>query len=572
MQKELKNLLKLSFAFVVVLLFFTLARLYFYISNKPAFLASSDFNLLDAFVHGFVYDFKFIFAVNSIIILMFFLPFRFRNTIFWQLIVKLSFTLVNSGMILLYLIDSKYYQFANEHIRLFKLSDNDLFKQFSFSLSEINFQLVESWDIIFIGLPMVIVLWSVFPSINKLYFERSRLNIIFRFAIMSLTIFSIWFVSNVLKDKSGDWQVKLFENMNRPTANLAINSPYFMLRFYYSEKLVSKNYFDEGELSTLFSAEKQYVSRLENKKNVIVINIQKEIEDWEKFEEKVKKRNINYFISANFCSQMKSEPMLMDELLLSFPAFGTVPLIKTTYAFNQFQSLAELLKQNGYFTAMVTNYSDQKQYKTYYNFYGFDKLICHKYNHKLLSKFENEIKNKTKDTYFAFFQIDSGLDELLTYVFDNEININTLIVINLLTSEMSKDIQARKTLYIMPDTLGEYFVAPKTQNMDILPSVIDYLNINKKFIAFGKSVFYKTEKREMFQYTGKDYVILEDSLLLRYNGQSTKWLIDFKQDPSEFFDLQDSLPVQKVLLENKIRAIIQENNHRLIYNKMMPED
>jgi len=152
MQKEFKNLLKLSVAFIAALLFFTLARLYFYFGNKTVFFANTDFNLLDAFTHGFVYDLKFVFAINSIVILMYFLPFRFRNTIFWQFIVKLSFTVINSGLILLYLIDSKYYHLTNEHIKLFDTLDSTLYEQFIVVLNKIDFQFGNSWDIVLAGI------------------------------------------------------------------------------------------------------------------------------------------------------------------------------------------------------------------------------------------------------------------------------------------------------------------------------------------------------------------------------------------------------------------------------------
>ena len=108
MQKELKNLLKLSVAFISILLFFTILRIYFYVSNQSVFLISPNFNLLKAFGYGFIYDIKFVFALNSIIILMFFLPFRFRNTIFWQFIVNLSFSTLNGTAILFYFIDSNF--------------------------------------------------------------------------------------------------------------------------------------------------------------------------------------------------------------------------------------------------------------------------------------------------------------------------------------------------------------------------------------------------------------------------------------------------------------------------------
>ncbi|RLD75002.1 MAG: hypothetical protein DRJ10_16070 [Bacteroidetes bacterium] len=572
MQKELKNLLKLSVAFIAIIFFFSIARLYFYFSNQDIFDTNADFNLLNAFTNGFVYDLKFVFAINSIIIVLFFLPFRFRNTIFWQFIVKLFFTILNSSLVFLSFIDSKYYHIVGEHIKFFNIPDKSLYEQFISSLNKIDFQFYHSWDIVLVGLFTFIVLWSSFPSINKMYFERSKANLYFRFVISSLSIFFLWSSINEAKDKSGDWQVDLFRRTNHPTARLAINSPYYMLRFYYSDKLANNSYFDEKELRMLFSSEKNYFSRKPNKKNIIIINYSNTIENWKKLENNVKKLGSNYYISDNFSAQIKNVPKQMDELLLSFPAFSKSPLINSPYAFNQFQSLVELLKQNGYYTVLAINGSNKNQYKPYHHFYGFDKLVSRKQNHKLLATFEKEVKNTTEDAFFVFFQIDHGINEILTYINENELNKNTLVVANIQVSEKINDMQFGKTLYLMPDTLNKYFVSPRTQNLDIYPSVVDYLNLNEKFIAFGKSVFYKTKKLEVFQYTGQDYVILEDSLLLRYNGQSTKWIIDYKNDPDEFFDLQDSLPVQTVQLKNKIRAIIQKNNEMLIQNKMTISD
>ncbi len=567
MQKELKNLLKLSLAFMALLLFFSVARLYFYFSNQSVFSANTDFSLLNAFTNGFVYDLKFILAVNSMVILIYFLPFRFRNTIFWQFIVKLFFTVLNSGLVLLYLIDSKYYHAIGEHIGFFNLSDSTLYEQFVFAIRKIDLHLSNAWDIALISLFSFIVLWSSFPSIHKMYFERSNANLYVRFTITVLAILLVWNSVNEAKDDSGDWQVKLFERMNYQTAELAVNSPYYIMRFYYSEKLTNRNYFDTNELETLFSSKKNYISRQKNKKNILIINCTNEISDWAEFEQNIKKRNPNYFVSNNFASQIGNNSKQMDEILLSFPAFNKKSLIKTPYAFNQKQSLAALLKQNGYFTIFASN-ANKKLQKSHSHFYGFNQFIFQKKNHKLLSKFEQAIrKNKPQNTYFAFFQIENGINETFEYITDNNLDNNTLIIINIHTLNNNK-LLFGKTLYLMPDTVNKYKVSTRTQELDIFPSVIDYLNLSEKFIAFGKSVFYKNEKHEVFQYTGNDYVILQDSLLLRYNGQSTKWIIDYKNDPDEFFDLQDSLPVQKVLLENKIRAIIQENNQRLVNNKM----
>ena len=210
MQKELKNLLKLSLAFIAIFLFFSVVRVYFYFSNQAILEDSSDFNILNALTNGFVYDVKFIFAINSIIILMYFLPFRFRNTIFWQFIVKLSFTVLNTSLVFLYLVDSKCYKLIAEHIKFSNNLESTLLEQFNFALTKMDFQFSNSWDIVLISLFAFIVLWSSFPSINKMYFERSNTNVYFRFAITFLAAFLIWKSVNETNDKSGDWHLPRF--------------------------------------------------------------------------------------------------------------------------------------------------------------------------------------------------------------------------------------------------------------------------------------------------------------------------------------------------------------------------
>ena len=569
MQKELKNLLKLITALGTVILFFSVARVYFYFNNQDYFNNNIDFTLVKSFIYGFENDFKFIFAINSIIVLLFFLPLRLRNTIFWQFIVKFSFTVLNSGLILIYLIDSKYYSVVGEHIKLFETDNLGLYEQFISAFNKINLQYSNSWDIILAIIFTIIVMWTVFPSINKMYFEKSKSNLYFRFFISLVAAFLIWKTINEINDKSGNWQLKHFKQINRHSSVLALNSPYFLLRYYKAEKLKSHKFFDKNEIKTLFSINKKYYSRKENKKDVIIINCSKSINNWKNIESRIKKQKNNYYISNNFSKNSTNSLHKMDEILLSFPSFEKKPLIKTIYAFNEFKSIAQLLKKNNYYTILASNNDSKSLNKSYKNFYGFNSSVFNKNVNRLFERVETEIKENTdNNNFFVFYQINSGLEEVLDNIRDNELYGEAIIVVNL-NIEQKNGLFTGKTIYLLPKSVDKDNISVRTQSVDIFPSIIDYLNIDEKFKSFGKSVFYKSENQFVFQFTGSDYLILQDSLLLRYNGQSTKWIIDYKNDPDEFFDLQDSLPVQKVILENKIRAIIQENNQSLINNDMI---
>jgi len=570
MQKEFRNILNIIIAYAVVLLIYTVVRGYFLGGLIPQNSISKDLNLTAAFLYGFVYDSEFVLGVNGIIILLFFFPIKLRNTIFWQFIVKALFVVVNSFLIWVYIIDAKYYHLMNEHIRLFNLSDESIFKQFIYSMHRLGLQLNNSWNLIFLVLLVFIGLWYVFPSINKMYFERSKANLYTRYIMSLLGVLLFWNILINLNDNSGNWQTRVFKRMDKPTVVLAINSPYVILKFYFSEQLTEEKYFDRIDLERMFPVEKEYFGETQNKKNIFLFNTTLSKTEWNKIKPDLNGLGVSSLMLNNFSCSEKSNSMQMDELLLSVPAFNKVGLMSTNYASNHFYTLANILKQYNYHSVMVTNMPDIKFLKSALHFHGFDKLIKNKNSNKLFAKLSEELDLLPEGLLFVFFQMESGIENLVNFVKQNDLLDKSLIVINLSFINEGSDINYGKTIFLMPDEEKGSFIADKVQNTDILPSVIDYLNLNEKFISFGQSIFYQGDKHSVFQYTGKDYVILEDSLLLRYNGKSTKWLVDYKNDPDEFFDLQDSLPVQKVQMENTIRAIIQQLNNRLINNEMLP--
>lgn len=562
MQKEFRNILNLIIAFAVVLLIFTLARVYFLGLLIPESGGYGDLNLLNGFLYGFVYDVEFVLGINGIIILLFFFPFKLRNTIFWQFIVRIVFAIINSFSILVYVVDAKYYHQMHEHIQLINLSKGSMLSQFVSSWQSIGLSFNNSWEVFAFLLVVFIGLWQVFPSISKMHFERSKANLYTRYAL-SITGIALFFnILFVLNDNSGSWQTKAFKRMNKPTAVLAINSPYAILKFYLSEQLIDKKYFDKANLEAIFSVAMNFIGKKENKKNIFLINIV-QAENANELNV-LKKLDASALISNNFIADKMSSLMQMDELLLSVPAFGKTGLMKTTYAFKQFRSLANILKPYGYYSIMANSSLNAKHLKSNANFYGFDKLIAGKKVDKILSGLNKE-RNKSPDKlFFVFFQIKTGLISLINYFKEQNLLNKSLIIINLSLPNKVAGFGYGKTVFLFPDNKPACLISDKMQNMDILPTVIDYLKLDAKFISFGKSIFSCPDRNEVFQYTGRDYLILDDSLLLRYNGQATKWLIDYKNDPDEFFDLQDSLPVQKVQMENKIRAIIEQYNNRLI--------
>ncbi len=107
------------------------------------------------------------------------------------------------------------------------------------------------------------------------------------------------------------------------------------------------------------------------------------------------------------------------------------------------------------------------------------------------------------------------------------------------------------------------------QQIDIMPTVLSYLHYNGEYIAFGNNLL--DDSKESFgfnSYGSTYYVYMKDHILQMMDNKSAA-LYNYKKDKL----LQDNLlgkePDIQKLLEDKLKAIIQTYNSRLIDNNMV---
>jgi len=553
MQKELKNLLKVLIALAVVILFFTLIRSYFYFLKPELF--SEAVNLPAAFAYGLFYDTLFVLTINGLVFFLFFFPFRIRNTVFWQGITKISFVFINLLALLFYLLSVKFY---DERLADFLTISNSphFIGSILYNLSSINYTLANSWDLLLLSAFMFIVLWHVFPSINDMLFERSRNNKISRYVLSVLGLI-FWAGSYLVHTYYSDrWQTILFQRLTRNEAILSLNSPYKLLHLHYAKPIIFKENGNSSDLDYLFTSNRRFSSRGEGKRNLIVVNVRNEAFEQNEIEHLLNMAGFDFLLKDNFYATHKSGNLQLDELLLSIPAFISQNLFQTKNAFGKINSLADVLQQNGYQTFWLSNLTDT-EYKALANFYNFGKVIVDEDLNKAVRDFSTQIQ-KSYDNYFAFVSIDNGLSGLMDFLSEEYLK-NTLILINI-NPVVESEIAYGKTAFLIPQNLSKLQSSTDTlTDLDIFPCLIDYLGIHADLQAFGNSIFHYHEN-DLFQFTGNDYLMMNDSLLLSYSGDSTVYMINHKKGNE---DVQDVYPVEKIALENKIRAIIKE------YEKVM---
>lgn len=106
---------------------------------------------------------------------------------------------------------------------------------------------------------------------------------------------------------------------------------------------------------------------------------------------------------------------------------------------------------------------------------------------------------------------------------------------------------------------------------DIMPSVLDYLNFNRDYIAFGNSVFDTAAPHFSVHYISGTYGMIKDGYLLEFNGIKTTALFDLRNDNLQKINLAGkNLPVMKKL-EDFLKAYLQQYNNRLIENRLTTE-
>jgi hypothetical protein len=122
--------------------------------------------------------------------------------------------------------------------------------------------------------------------------------------------------------------------------------------------------------------------------------------------------------------------------------------------------------------------------------------------------------------------------------------------------------------YCPSDTaLRGYYDGPM-QQLDILPSVLQYLGYGQPFFAYGNSIFKPEEPHYVLTQSGGAYQWLERGYLLQTTGIKPTGFYAYPADSNGRNNLVARPMSQKDSLTQRLRAFIQRYNYTLIHNSM----
>ncbi len=107
------------------------------------------------------------------------------------------------------------------------------------------------------------------------------------------------------------------------------------------------------------------------------------------------------------------------------------------------------------------------------------------------------------------------------------------------------------------------------QQIDIMPTILNYLNYDGEYIAFGNNLLDDSSESFAFNTAGSTYQLFMKDHMLEMIDNKPVGVYNFKTDRYLDNNLLGKDPVLEGLMEEKLKAIIQTYNSRLIDNDLV---
>jgi arylsulfatase A-like enzyme len=310
----------------------------------------------------------------------------------------------------------------------------------------------------------------------------------------------------------------------------------------------------------------------------------------------------------------------MPSVLASIPSLET-PYTISHYANNQINGIADLLKKKGYYSAYFHGAPNGSMgFDSFTKMAGFDNYVgLNQYPYKEdfdgiwgvwdepFFKFFGEKLNTFKQPFLAsIFSVSShhpfkvpekyagkfkkgpapilevvGYSDFALHEFFNQISKkdwfrNTLFVITAdhTNESVHKEFQNNFGAYCVPiifykpgsDLKGyKHRIA---QQIDIMPTVLSYLNYDEEYIAFGNNLLDDSYESYAFNTNGDTYNLYMKDHILEMIDNKPVGLYNYKEDLFLENSLIGKEPELEKQMEEKLKAIIQTYNSRLIDNNL----
>ena len=417
-------------------------------------------------------------------------------------------------------------------------------------------------------------------------------------------------------------------------SGLLLNTPFTMIKSFGKDQLEVKNYFSDSQAKTYFNPiQKSHPAHiLPDSTNVVVIILEsfgnefvgyfndKKI-SYSPFFDSLLAESLTFEMGiANGKKSIEAVPAI----LASIPNLMDNPYISSPYATNHLNALPSLLKKSGYSTAFyhgATNGS--MRFDAFAKHCGFDQYFGrYEYNNDahfdktwgILDEYFNpwtarSITNLPEPFFATLFTLSSHHPYYVPSRWQKKlrngphpicksINYGDMALHNFF-KEAKKQPWYSNTIFVLvadhtPATNDPYYsekqhmysipiafydpkgrikkeIQPKFfQQLDILPTLLDLLNIETTFYAYGNSLF-KPINREGITYLEGSIYYFYNHHLFTFTKEKARNLLELDAKKEKLDSSHPLNEQQKKRVENRIKAMVQRYNSDMIRNKLTVE-
>lgn len=104
------------------------------------------------------------------------------------------------------------------------------------------------------------------------------------------------------------------------------------------------------------------------------------------------------------------------------------------------------------------------------------------------------------------------------------------------------------------------------QQIDIMPSILGYLNYSKPYVAFGNNLFDQSSQRFVINYLEDTYQFMSGDHVLHFTDNKLTGIFNWKEDPFLLNSLSGSSNFK--IEQNLFKAIMQQFNNRMAQDRL----
>lgn len=609
----------------VVFLIYTICRFLFYLINQNSFQNLSNTELIGLFFYGLRFDAFSICATNSLFILLAILPFTFQNKKTYSQLLFYLFISINAFSMLLNFIDFSYFPYTKKRTS-YDVTHLIFGGQTEF-VKLIPHFLIQSWYLIIIYIILIYFMVITFKNFEKTK-QYIAIPISLKSGLVNLFTFLFVSGITVLGIRGGLQRVPIMLidaslYTNQKNIPIVINTPFSLIKSGELNQIEPLTFYKEEELKTYCTQIIPADTGEFKKLNVCIIILESFSKE---FTKAGNHKSYTPFLDSlitksTYCSNAfangKTSLNGMTSIVSSMPTLMSDPYINSSYANNKLESLPMLLKEKGYHTSFFhgatngsMNFNAFAQCAGYDMYYGrtefnndthydgqwgiFDEpflinmvseiskfkapflttvftLSSHN-PYKIPSQHRNKFPKGHLENLEALGYADYSLRQFFNEAKKKDWFNNTLFVLSADHTAISNDAfynnsvgqYAIPILFYKPNQKPDIIDKPM-QQINIMPTILDILNYDKPYYAFGKSVYSKTTEPVVY-YNGPYYHLINDSLTFIFNDFEVVEAYHYKRDSALSLSVKGKYKEEEIDNTNYLKAFIQSYNNNVITN------